>query len=144
MVAHIFNPSTWEAEAGRSLSSREFKASLTYKVSSRTARTAKETLSRKTKNKQNVYKNVHMNNFSTSVAFLILFFTYFVCWGGCLQATAHVESRGQPVEAASLLPPCGWPAAASLVPATVRNARIIVSYHLICNTLSLFLQERNY
>ena len=35
MVAHTFNPSTWEAEAGGSL---EFEASLVYKVSSRTAR----------------------------------------------------------------------------------------------------------
>jgi hypothetical protein len=35
MVVHAFNPSTWEAEAGRSL---EFKASLVYRVSSRTAR----------------------------------------------------------------------------------------------------------
>jgi hypothetical protein len=32
VVAHAFNPSTWEAEAGR------FEASLVYKVSSRTAR----------------------------------------------------------------------------------------------------------
>ena len=35
MVVHAFNPSTWEAEAGR-LS--EFQASLVYKVSSRTVR----------------------------------------------------------------------------------------------------------
>ena len=35
MVAHAFNPSTREAEAGGSL---EFEASLVYKVSSRTAR----------------------------------------------------------------------------------------------------------
>jgi hypothetical protein len=34
MVAHAFNPSTQEAEAGES----EFEASLVYKVSSRTAR----------------------------------------------------------------------------------------------------------
>jgi hypothetical protein len=34
VVAHAFNPSTWEAEAGRFL---EFEASLVYKVSSRTA-----------------------------------------------------------------------------------------------------------
>ena len=34
MVAHTFNPSTWEAEAGRS----EFEASLVYRVSSRTAK----------------------------------------------------------------------------------------------------------
>jgi hypothetical protein len=35
MVAHAFNPSTWEAEAGRLLSSRP---SLVYKVSARTAK----------------------------------------------------------------------------------------------------------
>jgi hypothetical protein len=35
VVAHTFNPSTWEAEAGGFL---EFKASLVYRVSSRTAR----------------------------------------------------------------------------------------------------------
>jgi hypothetical protein len=34
MVAHAFNPSTWEAEAG----DFEFEASLVYRVSSRTAR----------------------------------------------------------------------------------------------------------
>jgi hypothetical protein len=37
VVAHAFNPSTWEAEAGGFLSSRP-EASLVYKVSSRTAR----------------------------------------------------------------------------------------------------------
>jgi hypothetical protein len=36
VVAHVFNPSTWEAEAGRWIS--EFEASLVYRVSSRTAR----------------------------------------------------------------------------------------------------------
>jgi hypothetical protein len=35
VVVHAFNPSTWEAKAGRI---SEFKASLVYKVSSRTAR----------------------------------------------------------------------------------------------------------
>jgi hypothetical protein len=35
VVAQAFNPSTQEAEAGRSL---EFKASLDYRVSSRTAK----------------------------------------------------------------------------------------------------------
>ena len=34
VVAHAFNPITWEAEAGIS----EFEASLVYRVSSRTAR----------------------------------------------------------------------------------------------------------
>jgi hypothetical protein len=37
VVAHTFNPSTWEAEAGRY---SEFKANLVYRVSSRTARAA--------------------------------------------------------------------------------------------------------
>jgi hypothetical protein len=35
MVAHAFNPSTWEAEAGGIF---EFEASLVYRVSSRTTR----------------------------------------------------------------------------------------------------------
>jgi hypothetical protein len=35
VVAHTFNPSTWEAEAGGFL---KFKASLVYRVSSRRAR----------------------------------------------------------------------------------------------------------
>jgi hypothetical protein len=57
VVAHAFNPSTREAEAGIS----EFKASLVYRVSSRTARaTHRETLSRKTKqNKQTNKKKAH-------------------------------------------------------------------------------------
>jgi hypothetical protein len=37
MVVYAFNPSTWEAEAGRSQIS-EFKASLIHRVSYRTAR----------------------------------------------------------------------------------------------------------
>jgi hypothetical protein len=37
VVAHTFNPSTWEAEAGGLL----FEASLIYRVSSRTARATK-------------------------------------------------------------------------------------------------------
>jgi hypothetical protein len=49
VVAHAFNPSTWEAEAGRF----EFKASLVYKVSSGTARaTEKPCLKNKQTNKQ--------------------------------------------------------------------------------------------
>ena len=47
MVAHAFNPSTWEEESGRFLSSR---ASLVYRVSSRT--TEKPCL-QKQKQKQN-------------------------------------------------------------------------------------------
>jgi hypothetical protein len=60
VVAHAFNPSTWEAEA-----ISEFKASLVYRVSSRTARaiqrnpvskTNKQTNKQKTKNKKNKTK----------------------------------------------------------------------------------------
>jgi hypothetical protein len=36
VVVHTFNPSTWEAEAGRGRQISEFQASLVYKVSSRT------------------------------------------------------------------------------------------------------------
>jgi hypothetical protein len=49
-VAHAFNPSTWEAEAGGFLSS---KASLIYKVSPRTARaTQRNPVSEKKKKKK--------------------------------------------------------------------------------------------
>ena len=49
MVAHAFNPSTWEAEADRS----EFKAILVYRVSSRTARaTLRNPVSTKQKKKE--------------------------------------------------------------------------------------------
>jgi hypothetical protein len=48
VVAHAFNSSTWEAEAGGFL---RFKASLVYRVSSRTTRaTQRNPVSRKTKN----------------------------------------------------------------------------------------------
>ena len=49
MVAHTFNPSTWETEAG------EFEASLVYKANSRTATravTQRNTVSEKNKTKQ--------------------------------------------------------------------------------------------
>ena len=51
MVAHVFNPSTWKTEAGGFL---EFKASLVYRVSPRTARaTQRNPVSKKMKtNKQ--------------------------------------------------------------------------------------------
>jgi hypothetical protein len=39
VVAHAFNPSAWEAEAGKF---PEFEASLVYRVSSRTARATKK------------------------------------------------------------------------------------------------------
>ena len=47
VVVHAFNPSTWEAEAGR-LS--EFQASLVYKVSSRTVRAIQRNPVSKNKN----------------------------------------------------------------------------------------------
>jgi hypothetical protein len=47
VVAHAFDPSTWGAEAGRSL---EIEASLVYRVSSRTARATQR--NRVSKNKQ--------------------------------------------------------------------------------------------
>jgi hypothetical protein len=47
VVAHAFNPSTWEAEAG---GFSEFEASLVYRVSSRTARaTQRNPVSKKKK-----------------------------------------------------------------------------------------------
>ena len=50
MVVHAFNPSTGEAETGRSL---ELEARLIYRVSSRTARTTQRNpISKKKKNNQ--------------------------------------------------------------------------------------------
>jgi hypothetical protein len=50
VVAHAFNPSTWEAEAGGFL---EFEASLVYRVSSRTAKaTQRNPVSKKAKKKK--------------------------------------------------------------------------------------------
>jgi hypothetical protein len=58
-VTHAFNPSTWEAEAGRFF---EFEASLVYRVSSRTARAIQRNpVSKKTKkqtNKKDVFGQV--------------------------------------------------------------------------------------
>jgi hypothetical protein len=56
VVAHVFNPSTQEAEAGGFLSS---EASLVYKVSSRTARA----IQRKAVSKQNKTKQNKTNKF---------------------------------------------------------------------------------
>jgi hypothetical protein len=50
MVAHTFNPHTWEAEAAELC---EFQASLAYVVRYRTARAIRETLSRKPKTTPN-------------------------------------------------------------------------------------------
>jgi hypothetical protein len=52
VVVHAFNPSTQEAEAGLS----EFKASLVYKVSSRTTRATQRNPVLKNKTKQNKTK----------------------------------------------------------------------------------------
>jgi hypothetical protein len=55
-VAHAFNPSTQEAEAG----GFEFKASLVYKVSSRTARaTQRNPVSKKQKRKRKKGHNMN-------------------------------------------------------------------------------------
>jgi hypothetical protein len=60
VVAHAFNPSTWEAEAGGFLSS---EASLVYKVSSRTARaTQRNPVSKsQTKKQQQQKKKTQIN-----------------------------------------------------------------------------------
>jgi hypothetical protein len=52
VVAHAFDTSTWEAEAGGFLSSRP-----AYKVSSRTARATQRNPVSKTKNKKQKTKN---------------------------------------------------------------------------------------
>jgi hypothetical protein len=68
-VAHAFNPSTQEAEAG------EFKASLVYRVSSRTARaTQRNPVSKKTKkkNKKNKKKQKTKQNKKTLSQFKML------------------------------------------------------------------------
>ena len=49
MVVDIFDPSTWEAEAGGWIS--ELKASLVYRVSSRPARVTQRNLGSKTTTK---------------------------------------------------------------------------------------------
>jgi hypothetical protein len=49
VVTHTFNPSTWKAEAKRI---SEFKGSLVYRVSSRTARVTKGRPDSKNKTKQ--------------------------------------------------------------------------------------------
>jgi hypothetical protein len=53
VVAHTFNPSTWEAEAGEFLSLRP---ALVYRVSSRTARATQRNPVSKNKTKQNKTK----------------------------------------------------------------------------------------
>jgi hypothetical protein len=57
MVAHAFNPSTWEAKAGEFLN---FEASLVYRVSSRTVRgIQRNPVSKKQKTKQTNKKKRH-------------------------------------------------------------------------------------
>jgi hypothetical protein len=59
VVAHAFNPSTREAEAGGFLSLR-FEASLVYKVSARTARaTQRNPVSEKKKKQKKTRRDVH-------------------------------------------------------------------------------------
>ena len=55
MVAHIFNPSTREVEAGRFLN---FEASLGYRVSSRTARAIRRNPVSKKQNKTTTTKSI--------------------------------------------------------------------------------------
>jgi hypothetical protein len=57
-VAQAFNPSTREAEAGRSL---EFKASLVYRVSFRTAKATQRNPVSKNKNQTKPNKNKIIN-----------------------------------------------------------------------------------
>jgi hypothetical protein len=59
MVAHAFNPSTWEAR-GRRIS--EFEASLVYRVSSRTTRaTQRNHVSKQTNKQTNKTQNKNKN-----------------------------------------------------------------------------------
>ena len=51
MVVHTFNPSTWEAEEGADFC--EFKASLVYRVSSRTAKATQSNPVSKNRDKVN-------------------------------------------------------------------------------------------
>jgi hypothetical protein len=57
VVAHAFNPSTWEAEAGDLC---EFEASLVYRGSSRIVRAQRNLVSNKTKTKTKKTKQSKM------------------------------------------------------------------------------------
>jgi hypothetical protein len=59
VVVHAFNPSTWETETGgRDRQISEFKVSLVYKVSSRTARgIQRNPVSKKKKKKKKPHKD---------------------------------------------------------------------------------------
>jgi hypothetical protein len=63
VVAHAFNPSTWEAR-GRPIS--EFEASLVYKVSSRTARATEKHCLKEPKKKKKK-KNLVLSSISLCV-----------------------------------------------------------------------------
>jgi hypothetical protein len=68
VVAHAFNPSTREAEAGRWIS--EFEASLVYRVSSRTARAAQKnpvSKNQKNKTKQNKTKEKYFEEMEVHI-----------------------------------------------------------------------------
>jgi hypothetical protein len=71
VVAHAFNPSTWEAEAGGFL-----EASLVYKVSSRTAKAIQRNPVVKNNTKQNKKKNVILID---SQKFFISYFQHLQC-----------------------------------------------------------------
>jgi hypothetical protein len=64
VVAHAFNPSTWEAEAGKI---SEFQASLVYTVSSRTARTTQRNPVSKTNKQTNKHKKEGAGVYSSVV-----------------------------------------------------------------------------
>jgi hypothetical protein len=67
VVAHAFNPSTQEAEAGRQM------ASLVYRVSSRTARaTQRNPVSKKKKNKQTKKQKKKKHDRIVPIGFLSL------------------------------------------------------------------------
>jgi hypothetical protein len=63
VVAHAFNPRTWEAEAG----GFEFEVSLVYRVSSRTARATQRNPVSKNQNQPNKQTNkgisIHILNY---------------------------------------------------------------------------------
>jgi hypothetical protein len=69
VVAHAFNPSTWKAE-GRGRQISEFKASLVYRVSSRTARaTLKNPISKSKQTKNSTTKTFIMRIISDSYSY---------------------------------------------------------------------------
>jgi hypothetical protein len=73
VVAHAFNPSTREAEAGGSL---EFEASLVYRVSSRTA----GAIQRNPVSKNQKKKKKKENNCIVELSLIGLYFTTDICY----------------------------------------------------------------